>query len=69
MPCLVTIKNCLVEWSADESGNAGVDWVVLLAGIASMTLVVMLSISGGVNTFGDQAEDQLANNIQVGGNF
>ena len=48
------------NWLADEAGNTTVDWVVLLSGIVGMTFAVMLSISGGVNTFGDKAETELS---------
>lgn len=48
------------KWGRDESGNTTVDWVVVVAGIMAMTFVVMGSISGGVRTFGEKAETELA---------
>ena len=46
-------------WLRDEAGNTTVDWVVLLAGILGMVLLVMGSISGGVQAFGEKAETEL----------
>lgn len=46
-------------WLQDEAGNTTVDWVVLLGGILGMVLIVMISISGGVQAFGEKAETEL----------
>lgn len=46
-------------WLRDEAGNTTIDWVVLTSSILGMVLVVMLAISGGVQTFGDKAETEL----------
>ncbi|NNE79557.1 MAG: hypothetical protein HKN18_04710 [Silicimonas sp.] len=43
----------------DEDGNTTVDWVVLLSGILGMTFLVMASISGGIQVFGEKAESEL----------
>lgn len=50
------IKN----WLADEAGNTTIDWVVVTFGIVGMTLAVMIAIGGGMETFGDKAETELA---------
>lgn len=50
------IKN----WLADEAGNATVDWVVATAGAVAMTIAVMIAIGGGVETFGEDTETELA---------
>ena len=49
----------ITSWLNDEAGNTTIDWVVLLSGILGMTLLVMISISGGVQVFGEGAEDEL----------
>jgi len=46
-------------WLQDEAGNTTVDWVVLIGGILGMVLIVMVSISGGVQAFGEKAETEL----------
>jgi di/tricarboxylate transporter len=47
-------------WGLDEAGNVTIDWVVLVAMALGMSFAVMVSISGGVNDFGDKAETELA---------
>lgn len=53
------LGNEMKTWLQDEAGNTTVDWVVLLSGILGMVLIVMLSISGGVQVFGEKAEAEL----------
>jgi len=48
------------SWLADEAGNTTVDWVVVVAGSIAMTIAVMIAIGGGLQTFGDKAETELA---------
>lgn len=50
----------LKDWADDEAGNVTIDWTVLVAMVVGMSFAVMLSISGGVNEFGDKAETELA---------
>lgn len=47
-------------WLVDEAGNVTVDWVVLVAMALGMSFAVMVSISGGVQEFGEKAETELA---------
>ena len=47
------------NWLADEAGNTTIDWVVLVSGIVGMTFAVMVAIGGGVEAFGDNAEEEL----------
>ena len=54
------LGECGRELIEDEDGNTTVDWVVLLSGIVGMTFLVMVSISGGVQVFGEKAEEELA---------
>ena len=48
------------NWLADEAGNTTIDWVVLVSGIVGMTFAVMVAIGGGVEAFGEKAEDELS---------
>lgn len=47
-------------WLADEAGNTTIDWLVVTFGAVAMTLAVMVAIGGGMETFGDKAETELA---------
>ena len=53
-------KARLRRCAADESGAVTADWVVLIGAIVTMTFVVMASITGGVNAFGNNTEAGLA---------
>ena len=46
-------------WLRDEAGNTTIDWVVLVSGILGMTFLVMASIGGGMQVFGEKAEAEL----------
>ena len=54
------IKSGLGRFFQLEDGAVTVDWVVLLAGILGMIFIVMASISGGVQVFGQKAGDELS---------
>lgn len=44
---------------SDESGNAVIDWMVLVAGVMLLALSVVMTLTGGVEHLGDQTVDQL----------
>lgn len=48
--------NHTANWARDESGNATVDWVVLVAGLVALSVVVMGSVGGGVEQLADNTE-------------
>jgi Flp pilus assembly pilin Flp len=54
------IKSGLGRFWRDTDGAVTVDWVVLLAGILGMIFIVMASISGGVQVFGQKAGEELS---------
>lgn len=53
------LDNGISNWLRDESGNATIDWVVLVSGVVGMAFTVMLFIGGGMEVFGDRAETEL----------
>lgn len=44
---------------SDESGNATIDWVGLVAGLVALSIAVMISIGGGVEVLADKMESEL----------
>ncbi len=50
----------LRNWLRDESGAVTTDWVLLVALIVTLSVVVMTSITGGVQVLADNTESSLA---------
>ena len=50
----------LKTWARDESGNATIDWVVLVAGLVALSVTVMISIGGGTEQLAQRADTELS---------
>jgi Flp pilus assembly pilin Flp len=50
----------LSRWALDEDGNATVEWVLLVGGLVGLSVVVLLSIGGGVEELATRADDELS---------
>lgn len=49
----------------DETGNATVDWTVLVAGLVGLSVTVMISVGGGVEDLADKTDTELSDrNVQ-----
>ncbi len=58
---LARARKITLDWVEDESGNAAVDWVVLVAGLVALSVTVMVSIGGGVEVLADNTGAALDN--------
>ena len=50
----------LSRWARDESGNATVEWVLLVAGLVGLSVAVMLSVAGGVEELATRTDTELS---------
>jgi Flp pilus assembly pilin Flp len=50
----------LSRWARDEAGNTTVEWVLLVGGLVGLSVVVMLSIGGGVEELATRTDDELS---------
>jgi Flp pilus assembly pilin Flp len=57
------LLNIFKSFKNDESGAVTVDWVVLTAAIVGLGLVVMTTVSGGMNTAASSISTDLGTNM------
>jgi Flp pilus assembly pilin Flp len=62
----MTLKNIINKFFNDESGAVTVDWVVLTAAIVGLGMVVMSSVSGGIEALGTKVVTELGTDTVVG---
>ncbi len=53
--------SALGSFSQDEAGNVTIDWVLITAGVVSMSVAVMISISDGTQEFSEKMDTELSN--------
>ena len=55
------LLNLFKSFKSDESGAVTVDWVVLTAAIVGLGMVVMTTVSGGIESLGGEIVTDLTN--------